>query len=58
MNEYEIRITVRAKSTLDKERLKQLLVIALLDDLTMIPDGATDELEVIEYDDITVEEAL
>lgn len=54
--EYEIRITVRARSTLDKERLRGMLVIGLLDNETMIPDGATGELEVIEYDRITVEE--
>lgn len=55
--EYEIRMTVRAKSTLGKEKLKQLLVVALLDNETMIPDGGGDELEVIEYDEIIVEEA-
>lgn len=54
--EYEIRMTVRARSTLDHERLKGMLVIALLDNETMIPDGVSDELEVIEYDRITVEE--
>lgn len=58
--EYEIRITVRAQSTLNREKLKQLLVVALWDeqDDSMTPDGASSELRVIEYQRITIEEAV
>lgn len=58
--EYEIRITVRAHSTLGREKLKQLLVVALWNEQgdSMIPDGASDELQVIEYQRITIEEAV
>lgn len=56
--EYEIRITAQVKSTLPKDKLKQSLVVALWDESTdsMTPDGAGDELEVIEYRLVSVEE--
>lgn len=58
--EYEIRMTVRAQSTLNREKLNQLLVVALWDDQddSMTPDGASSELRVIEYQRITIEEAV
>jgi hypothetical protein len=56
--EYEITIKVLVNSTLDKQQLKNLLVVALWDeaDHSFTPDGSTDELEVIDYQEITVEE--
>lgn len=58
--EYEIRITVRAESTLAESELRRALVIALwegMDESVVIPDGATDRLRVIEYLGTSVEEA-
>ena len=58
-DEYEIRITAQVKSTLSKDKLKQLLVVALWDESTdsITPDGASDELEIIEYTETIVEDA-
>lgn len=56
--EYEVLMKIRLFSTLDRQKLKNLLVVALWEenDLTLDNDG--DELEVIEYEEITVEEVL
>jgi len=59
--EYEIRMTIRAQSTLDENALQRVLVIALwegMDESVLIPDGATDQLRVIEYVETIVEEAV
>ncbi len=60
-NEYDVVIKVRLFSMLSKEQLKQELVIALwegTDDSTLIPDGTTDDLEVVEYLEIDIEEVI
>lgn len=54
--EYEVSMKIRLRSALDRQRLKNLLVIALWDEENLTPDGVSDELEVIEYDEIIVEE--
>jgi len=59
--EYEIRITARVKSTLDENELRRELVIALwegMDESVVIPDGGSDQLQVVEYVETALEEAL
>lgn len=58
--EYEIRITVRAQSTLNANELQRALIIALwegMDESVLIPDGEGDRLRVIEYVETIVEAA-
>ena len=52
--EYEVAMKVRLFSTLDKQKLKNLLVVALWEETDLTLDGDGDELEVIEYEEITV----
>jgi hypothetical protein len=58
--EFEIHIKARLFSTLDAKKLKGLLTVALWDeaDDSTVLDNDTDELEVIEYEEITVEEVV
>lgn len=56
--EYAVAMKIRLFSTLDKQKLKNLLVVALWEDTDLTLDNDTAELEVIEYEEITVEEVL
>ncbi len=58
--EYQISIKGRLFSTLDAAKLKSLLTVALWDeaDNSTVTDNTTEELEVIEYEEITVEEVV
>ena len=56
--EFDVSIKVRLFSTLDKQKLKNLLVIALWEETDITLDGDTDDLVVIAYEEITVEEVV
>lgn len=56
--EYEVSMKIRLFSTLDKQKLKNLLVIALWEETDLTLDGDTDDLEVIEYEQIVVKEIV
>lgn len=58
--EYAISIQARLFSILDAQKLKDLLTLALWDeaDDSTVTDNTTEELEVIEYEEITVEEVI
>jgi hypothetical protein len=58
--EYEVVVKVRLFSTLGKQALERQLVVALwegMDESIVIPDGATDGLQVIEYVETVAREA-
>lgn len=57
--EYVINLRVEIRSTLTKDEIRQMLVVALWEeDRDLIPDGSTDELEVVEYLEISVQEIV
>ena len=56
--EYAVLMKIRLFSTLDRQKLKDLLVIALWEENDLTLDNDTDQLEVIEYEEITIEEVL
>ena len=57
--EYVINLRVEIRSTLTKDEIKRMLIVALWEeDRDLIPDGSTDELEVVEYLEISVQEIV